>query len=334
MEDKVKELNLKGNTTNEIAKTLNISYKQAHYLTTKLGLTSNKEIGIDEDVFMKYYNDGFTDTAIANFVGKTQGAVSGFRRKLGLPVNSTRIHDYDKIKQLCEKGYTYQEMTNELNISEGVLSSIVHRQKFSKVNYNIGQPIDISQKQKEFIFGCVLGDGTLKIVTNGINPVFTVGHGIKQEDYIDYKADILKSLDVKKSFYDAKKTDSRTGKFNSMFILRVGATPSFMEFYNAFYNTGEKRIPIDFLDKYYTPFAMAIHFMDDGYGGKNCSHFCTNSFDKNNIEQFIKFLKRKYDLDCTIIGRNIVRIRARSYQKFKALVYPYIIDSMKYKFKT
>lgn len=334
MQEKIKQLHSLGKTTKEIAQELNISYKHAFYELGKLGLVTHKQIGIDESLFLKYYRLGYTDTQITKFVNKTQGAVSGFRRKLGLPINTTRIHDYDKIAKMCNEGLTYEEMEKETNISQGVLSAIVSRQKFNKVNYNLGQLKDITEKQFEFLFGCLLGDGCLHIAKDGINPRFTTAHSLAQKEYSFHKYEILKSIGATYDEYYGKKIDKRTGRTYDSATVTVGASPSFMEFHTAFYGTGKKIIPIELLEEFYTPFAMAIHFMDDGCGSKKSVSFCTNSFEKDNLELFIKFMKDKYNLEFTLIGRNIIRLRAKSYELFKELVSPYMIESMKYKFKT
>jgi hypothetical protein len=334
MQNSIKQLHSLGKTTKEISQELDISYKHAFYELSKLGLVTNKQIGIDENLFLHYYNLGYNDTKIAKFVNKTQGAVSGFRRKLNLPIKSTRIHDYDKVAEMCNAGLTYEEMEEKTGIAQGVLAAIVSRQKLNKVNYNLGQPKDITKIQLEFLFGCLLGDGCLHIAKDSINPRFSTAHSLAQKDYSFYKYQLLQSIDATYDEYYGKKIDKRTGKTYNSATVTVGASPSFVEFYNAFYSTGKKIIPIDLLEKYYTPFAMAIHFMDDGCGSIKSVSFCTNSFTKENLELFINFMKNKYNLEFTLISRNIIRLRAKSYMLFKELVYPYIIESMKYKFKT
>lgn len=68
-----------------------------------------------------------------------------------------------------------------------------------------------------------------------------------------------------------------------------------------FYDSnGKKIIPIKFLEEYYTPLAMAIHYCDDGYNEGHAAVFATCSFTLEELEQFKKFLFDKYSIETTL----------------------------------
>ena len=80
-----------------------------------------------------------------------------------------------------------------------------------------------------------------------------------------------------------------------------------------------------------TGLGIATWYMDDGSNGHYGYIFCTNGFSKDDVQLIQKFFKEKFDINTTIRKDNVIYIKADSKQKFKNLVSPYIIESMKYK---
>ena len=86
----------------------------------------------------------------------------------------------------------------------------------------------------------------------------------------------------------------------------------------------------------FTPFSLAIWYMDDGCKTKSGARLSTNCFNKKDIKFLCKILKHKFNLKVNIhsSGPNkgfIIYIKASSWLDFKNLIEPYLHSSMKYK---
>ena len=109
--------------------------------------------------------------------------------------------------------------------------------------------------------------------------------------------------------------------------------------HDMFYNiTNDKYVKIipQQLEKYLTPLALAIWFMDDGSKIGKTVTIATNCFQVSDLEFLCKLLKNKYKLEASIqkSGLNkghILYIKKKSLNKFIEIVKPYILPSMLYK---
>lgn len=74
--------------------------------------------------------------------------------------------------------------------------------------------------------------------------------------------------------------------------------------------------------------------MDDGckckpYGG---ALLCTNCFTRDELKLIQEMFSKKFDINVTLnCTSNLVYIPTKEFPKFKNLISPYIIPSMKYK---
>jgi hypothetical protein len=82
--------------------------------------------------------------------------------------------------------------------------------------------------------------------------------------------------------------------------------------------------------------------MDDGSADRSGFIFYTNNFKLSEVENLVKVLKQKLNLNCTIQSRiskilnkpqYLIYIRSNSVNTFLDLVKPFIIPSMEYKLK-
>lgn len=104
-----------------------------------------------------------------------------------------------------------------------------------------------------------------------------------------------------------------------------------------FYKNNIKIIPqnTDIWDLF-TPFSLAIWFMDDGSKTKSGYRLATNNFSLNDIEFLCNLLFNKFNLITSIqlTGLNkgyIIYIKSNSKNTFTSLIFPYIHPCMKYK---
>jgi len=77
--------------------------------------------------------------------------------------------------------------------------------------------------------------------------------------------------------------------------------------------------------------------MDDGSRGRSGARLHTESFEKKDLDRLIVFLKRKYDLNCSLHkGRKnqfMIYIPERDMAKFSSIVKEHLVESMYYKLR-
>lgn len=189
--------------------------------------------------------------------------------------------------------------------------------------------VPFTQKQKEFLIGTLLGDGSLS--KSGNFKRLTMGHNIKQLDYLLWKKEIFANLT--NNIYKQIQT-----KRNSTIIhCPTVGHQDFNFFYNLFYNNGKKVIKKE-LKNYLTPFAMAVWYMDDGSKKPYCMKISTEGFTKEENEILQQIILDNFDIRCKVCEYNnrdkkyyYLSFNKRNSIKLCSLINEYIIDSMKYK---
>ena len=105
-----------------------------------------------------------------------------------------------------------------------------------------------------------------------------------------------------------------------------------------FYINNKKVIPFSILDKYFTPFSQAIQIMDDGTKAGSGQRICQQSFEKEEVYNFSKFIKKKYNqnnnqhISNEVKQQYYIYIKRDSIDLLFSLIKPYLIKSMYYKF--
>ena len=86
-----------------------------------------------------------------------------------------------------------------------------------------------------------------------------------------------------------------------------------------------------------TPRALAIWFMDDGSNTQNSYTISTHCFSEKEQKSIINFLKKRYDINATMVrdrSKFKIALGRKEYQKLNAIIEPYIIPSMIYKIES
>ena len=182
----------------------------------------------------------------------------------------------------------------------------------------------LTQLQKSFIIGTLLGDGYIRRVKGRQNAFLEVNHSITQKEYVEWKYELLKNL-------TRSGPKSRNGNGNRIaYRFFTRQYPEFTEFMDLFYKNKKKCIPDLILD----PMILAVWFMDDG---SRCSEYNvylnTQQFLKEDQYKLLKFLG-DMGLEGTLNrDKEYYRIRFRtsSIPKLFGMIERYIIPSMKYK---
>ena len=180
--------------------------------------------------------------------------------------------------------------------------------------------LELSQRQKEILIGCILGDAYISLPGK-----IRIEQSTKQRDYVDWKYQELRSL-----CYPAQPREIihilPTGKQHTsvFFLLRQ----YFRSWRSIFY---EGRIKIFPRDLPITPLSVAVWYMDDGCWTGKKALICAESFDGIYRENMQKAFIDQYGIE-TVVGKNgRLVIRKKFHDQFFSLIAPHIIPSMKYK---
>lgn len=192
--------------------------------------------------------------------------------------------------------------------------------------------LKLTNKQRELIVGLILGDGHLE-TQNTRTYRLKVEHSIKQKDYVDWLYQNLRewvNQDPK-----ARVKDS-FGKSMTSYGFTTYTVGSLRFYAQQFYSRKKKIIPVR-IEKLLTPQALAIWFMDDGSWKSNRHKtYIIHSlgYGKSELILVIKALNKKFGIKAGVhrqYDKWRIYIYSDSAEKFKQLITPYIIPSMKYK---
>ncbi len=194
----------------------------------------------------------------------------------------------------------------------------------------------LTDEQRSFIIGSLLGDGTMRMGLRAANANFKVEQGIAQKAYVFWKYHILKPL-----VFTEPKISYRygsVGKYEKSWWFRTIRHPLLTDIYNMFYTeqikVGKKIVPHD-IANHLDPLAIAVWIMDDGSYSNGTINISTYSF---TLEE-IKILQNVFEKVFKVIS-NYYRDRNKGYRmyfnktetkKLISLIYPYIIPEMRYK---
>lgn len=195
-----------------------------------------------------------------------------------------------------------------------------------------------------------IGDGSITKQPNG-NCTFTIGHGMKQAAYANHKAELLRHYGfmVTENVYTAKSGKNIGRQFYRVYI---GVTPVIKTAYKWLYNKGRKALDRAIFRQLDCR-SLAYWFMDDGsakttnylktdwgrlvYAKRKVSSymFATDSFSLDECRLMQDWLLEKFDIVSTLTrdkkNYRVAISNIPSKDKFRNIVEPYIIDSMRYK---
>ncbi len=188
----------------------------------------------------------------------------------------------------------------------------------------------MTERQKQIIVGTVLGDSCIRKGKTDRHNFLSCQHGPSQKEYAEWKAKQFEDIGSSCKYYKRLTPNKKTGKLYECYAMRVNSGPHLLEFREMFY-VDNKKVITDEVLKYYTPLAMAIHFMDDGCKYEKTYSIATNGFDDESYKKLRVFLLTEYDIETSPTKDRRIYIRLMSARKFEALIKPYILDCLKYK---
>lgn len=201
------------------------------------------------------------------------------------------------------------------------------------MHYNKNIPYEL----KEIILGCLLGDSSLNSNSDtGNYRTVNFGHSIKQKDYFEYKKQLFGS-------YFIQEKDAVSGYGSTILRGKLVTNLNLLSIANDICSIGGKKTVTKEWADALTPISLAFWYMDDGSISNRenpnlrCRiQFNTQSFSIEEINILIEALRRKYNVNATIGGKdiykgNIIIIDADNTEKLCSLIAPYVCQSMKYK---
>ena len=196
---------------------------------------------------------------------------------------------------------------------------------------NYKKNLELTSEQRDIIVGLTLGDGHLETQNNGKTYKLKIEHSVFQKEYLDW---------LYKKFQNwVRMTPKLRIKNNKPFSYHFSTySHELLKFYGKqFYNNKKKIIP-DNIEELLTPLSLAIWFMDDGSlksKRHNAYVIHTLGFQRNELERIQLVLNKKFGIEAMLHKQKEKYLRlyipSTSAEKFRNIVTPYIIPSLKYK---
>lgn len=176
---------------------------------------------------------------------------------------------------------------------------------------------DLDNNEFQVLFGCLLGDGSIKRKQGCSHFIFACSHSYKQKEYVLWKKDFFSKFFATYNESINKDDDSKS---YSLFFTR--SSPLFTQLRRKFYTKekfGTKDIlPLSILNNL-DLLGLLIWFLDDGYSGKRktgetlsptisvkgypskeLNNFCEMFNKKYNLNLFVRYAKHRNGMNKTI----------------------------------
>ena len=335
------ELYNKGLPDTEISEISGASTSQILRRREKYHLKANPKITktrkILNEFFVELYNQGKDDVEISKNLGVSKSAVQNYRSNyLHLPPVSKNFINIIQVQELFDQGKTDKEIGEKLGYSKEYIKQVRLKNNWYRGEKCVCADIILNDTEFQVVLGSLLGDGciTKKCSGNNAGGVLSIRHCKAQKDYIYFKQSLLKNIST--VFVSHHYDDRFQNPEYIAFDLYTKSIKQLGELRDRWY-TPVKTINKEDLYKI-NPLGLAIWYMDDGYKCKpyGGAILCTNAFSRNELEIIKEMFLDKFNIEVTTNFRssNVIYIPSSQFPKFKILIEPYIIPSMKYKIES
>lgn len=333
----------------DIAKRFNCSVDTIRRRLQKLGLkqgTSYRKPKQKEDPLKDLKNqiktlylEGNSCSKIGAIVGLSEKTISYHLRNMNVKIRDNKKINQEDFERLWNEGKSDQEIADYFGVSPLTIASFrtkgKNASKFKRTNFFSETDQTLSEIQRQFIYGSLLGDLNIgKPDKKHPNCRIYIVQCKAQEELFMKKVEILDNF---MSAYKliVPKPDPRTNKVYESWRGNSKAHPLFTEIRNKFYINGVKTITQELLNEITHPIALAYWFMDDGnYGG----YFATNGFTEKEVNLLCNWLNNYWHITVTKkavskTNQFIIHVDNESRYDFEKLIFPYMVPSMYYKLK-
>ena len=189
----------------------------------------------------------------------------------------------------------------------------------------------VTQEEHDLIIGSLMGDASIR--QREKNSCFRVAHSIKQEEYLNWKLDILREFRISEFYRRNRFINNREVK---MIYSSTRTHPVFNHYRTLFYKNGRKTITQEILSQL-NPRSLAIWVCDDGSRETKQGYIilCTNSYTLEEHKLMKQFFNERFGLDPTIGFRDkkyyYLRFKQDDTKKLIGIIKPFIQKSMLYK---
>jgi hypothetical protein len=203
----------------------------------------------------------------------------------------------------------------------------------SLASEKLKQQLSLTPVQREVLVGLLLGDGCLETQNEGRTYRLKIEQSKAHQAYADhlyhlFDGWVLTPPRIRQVVSRGHASENVTFQTVSHSALRFYA--------HQFYQGGRKQVP-KLIHRWLTTRALSYWFMDDGSMKSRESKgviLNTQAFQLADIERLIKCLREKFELQAQIRKQREgcqIYISGDSFEKFSALIAPYVIPEMQYK---
>lgn len=189
----------------------------------------------------------------------------------------------------------------------------------------------VGQEEHDLIVGSLMGDSSIR--QREKNSCLRVAHSIKQEQYINFKLNLLKNFNISEFVKRKRVINSREV---NMIYLATKTHAVFNYYRKLFYLNGRKIVSKEILDQINAR-SLAYWICDDGSYDNTQGYIiiCTNSFTLEEHKLMKEFFEEKFGISPTIGFRDgkyyYLRFKQEDSKRLIEIIKPYIPIGMSYK---
>jgi hypothetical protein len=189
--------------------------------------------------------------------------------------------------------------------------------------------LKLTPLQRDILIGVLLGDAHLETQNRGRT------YRVKFEYSLDHRAYTNHLYEIFSEWALTPPQEKIDATHHNVWFQTV-SHGAFRFYAHQFYRGRKKCVPKN-IHRFLTNRNIAYWFMDDGLTKSRESKgvlFNTHCFERNDIKRLIDALRSKFDLEASERKQRDgwqIDISGTSYEKFREIVDPYIVASMRYK---
>ncbi len=194
----------------------------------------------------------------------------------------------------------------------------------------------LTQRQREYILGAVLGDDALSAHGQSLNARLVTCQSLDHKPYLFWKYHLLENFTLSPPRVIQS---PRYDRIHQLVRFHTRATPEITILYKLCYPNGRKFVSLEWLQQL-SAFSLAVWYMDDGTYApqRDFSVLYTGAFSFREQQLIIKYLKMRWGITGCVIQRNrrqwCLRFSRLGTQQFLKIIRPHIeseVPSMRYK---
>lgn len=240
------------------------------------------------------------------------------------------ISKNEMINLLYVEKLTHKEIALKFNISRSAVLRKMKKYNLTSIeNWQRKCPEDISDFQKEVLYGSLLGDDCIYHFKSSRYSSLIVYHSFSNLDYTWLKYNIFKNFATSEPKIRIRNKGRRV-------TFSTVCHPCFEETRKEYYDKNNMKHINDFILSRLTPISLAFWFGDDGSRCKNGGlAIHTNCFSFSEVELACNWFKNKYGIICYPQERSenqwVIFFSNKTSYIFAELICQYLHPSMRYK---